>query len=217
MRGGARNLRTGGFLGKEMKFIMSETTADAFSTVWATMENATKLCLNGAAQGVGEQARIGRKQFIHSVHVKGFIKTTVAQSKSEPIDAELYRVVLVLDTQTNAAQMTASDVFDISQNNDVLSYRNLQQTHRFKVLWDKTFQITPNNTNEGAVGKFAAGVHIRTFKINKVFKTPLVVMYKDASATVASITDNSLHIIGIAEAIANVPLLQWQSRCRFTG
>ncbi len=213
-----RNRRTGGYVGRELKFLRSETVGDTFATGWATMEDGTMKCLNAVSQGNGESARVGRRYTMQSIHVRGLISEPKAEAAGDPIEDTVVRIVMVLDKQTNAAQMTASNVYDITAPTvDYLAFRNLQYTARFQVLWDRTFVLKASmaTTNEGAAGAFACGVVKRVFKINHVFKGGLKVECVLTAATVASITDNSIHMIGIASN-ASVQM-NWQSRLRFTG
>ncbi len=89
---------------------------------------------------------------------------------------------------------------------DTLSFRNLQFTKRFRVLWDRSWKINRKQTNEGAINLFATGnetTALMTF--NRRFKTPISVTCSGTTAVVGSITDNSLHIIGVANS--TLPLL----------
>ncbi len=210
-----RNLRVGGFTGVELKFADSETVGDAFAVTWAPMEQAGLLSLSAVAVGDTESERIGRIYDIFSVHVKGFVNLPSVKAQTSPGDTVFARVALVLDTQTNGAQLTAGDVFDEGQGIDHLSFRNLQHTTRFKVLWDRVFTLSPNHINEGAVNAFATGGISRAFKINKTFNTPIKVHCTGITAVIASIATNSLHIIGIASTTA--PTLDFQARIRFKG
>ncbi len=211
------NLRTGGFLGLEMKFADIETDNDAFATTWATMEDATNDSISGVAQGDGESQRDGRIYNIHSVHIRCVAHVAASESVVNPQSTFRGRICLVWDTQTNGAQLTATDVMDGGLTDDTLAWRNLQHTKRFKVLWDKDFTIIPyGQTNEGGVNLFANGSYTsRIFKYNKVFSKPIKVICQATTAVIAAISDNSLHIIGVANSAA--VLLNMQVRIRFTG
>ncbi len=209
------NARTGGFLGMERKFFDVELNADQFSTTWATEEPATTN-LSAVAQGDGESNRDGRKYVIQSIHIKGVLGAAVQESQTTPPSDIFARLVLVVDTQTNGAQLTATDVMDGGQTNDVLSFRNLQFTKRFKVIWDRTFVIKRPNTNEGAANLFAsASVVTGSFKINHAFKGGLSVTMSGTTADIANVTDNSIHMIAVADSTAG--LISYQSRIRFVG
>lgn len=210
------NRRTGGYVDLENKFIDFEIVDSATSTAWATHEDGTALCISATAIGDSESNRNGRVYHINSVHLKGFISKAAAESVTAPIDDRLWRVCVVLDTQSNETQLTATDVMDGGQTTDVLSFRNLQFTKRFKVLYDTGPRLlSPQNTNEGAVNLFANKLTIaRSFSFNKQFKKPIKVICSGTTAVIGSITDNSIHVIAVSTGAS--ALLSYQSRVRFT-
>ncbi len=205
------NGRTGGFMGLEMKFADIETSADAFSTTWTTMEDATNDSVSGVAQGDGESSRDGRKYAIHSIHIKAHIEKGKNESQAAPLDDNVGRFCLVLDRQTNGAQLTATDVMDGGQTDDVLAFRNLQHTKRFGVIWDKSWKLSvaSGNTNEGAVNLFANGnVSTPIMFFNKKFSPPIIVTCTGTDGTISGISDNSLHIIGVATDVTAILNMQ---------
>ncbi len=213
------NVRTGGFMDIEKKFIDYEVDSDAFTSVWAggEMEDGTALSISAVAQGDGESNRDGRVYHIQSVHVNGYVELPAAESSTTPIADIIARIALVWDTQTNGAQLNAENVFlTTSSGKDVNSFRNLQFSKRFIVLKDKKLTVKPvGQTNEGGINLFANGQVRVPFKFNKTFKTPIKVRCSGTTAVVGNITDNSLHIIGTANSTAVV--LNYESRVRFTG
>ncbi len=215
-RNGRRaNERRIAFLSIESKFFDTEHTANAFATTWVTEEPATTN-LTAVAQGDGESNRDGRKYIIDSIHIKGFLSTAPQEAVVTPLPDIVCRLVLVLDTQTNGATLTATDVMDAGQTDDVNSFRNLQFTKRFKVLWDKTMILRQHNTAQGAIDLFATNAYKgNVFKINKVFKDGLPVTMSGTAADIANVVDNSIHMIGIAQD--NNALINYQCRIRFRG
>lgn len=211
-----RNARTGGFLGIETKFFDTETTDDAFAVTWAPMEPATTN-LTAIAQGDGESNRDGRKYSIKSIHLKGWVHTNTAEAQTAPQSDHMVRIVLVLDKQTNGAQLTATQVFDGGQTEDTLAFRNLQFTKRFTILFDRFIRI-PNSQGDmaqGGVDLFANALLRVPFKYNKVFTTPIEVLMSGTTADIANVTDNSIHMIGVSTHTTS--LLSYQCRVRFVG
>lgn len=203
-----------GFIDIEKKFIDYETADDAFATTWAAMEDGTANCISATAQGDGESNRDGRVYYIRSVHIRGIVKRVAGESGAAPVADEFARVALVWDTQTNGAQLTATDVFDGGQTDDYLAFRNLQYSKRFIVLKDKSFLLKIPGLNEGASNLFATGEVKVPFKWNINFKKPIKVRCSGTTAVVGSITDNSLHVVGVATSTSCQ--LDYQSRIRFT-
>lgn len=211
-----RPVTKAGFLGIETKFFDTEATNDAFTTTWATMEPATTN-LTAIAQGDGESNRDGRLYAIKSIHIKGFVTTAIVESSSTPLGDEAVRFCLVHDTQTNGAQLTATDVMDGGGGVDILAFRNLAFTKRFKVLFDETLNIKQARAvmSEGGVNLFATGISREMFKINKIFNPPIMVTMSDTGADIANVTDNSIHMIGVGRT--GNGLLTYQCRVRFVG
>ncbi len=211
------NFRTGGYLGLEMKFADIETDSDAFAVTWSTMEDATNDSISGVAQGDGESQRDGRIYWIHSIHIRCNVEAASQESQVTPLSNLRGRFMLVWDTQTNGAQLTATDVMDGGGTDDVLAFRNLQHSKRFRVMWDKQWVLArPGQTNEGGVNVFAAPYATTgTFIYNKRFKNPVKVICQATTAVIAAISDNSFHIIGVADS--TVARLNMQVRIRFTG
>ncbi len=212
------NIRTGGFGNIENKFVDYRVSGDAFTTSWAggEMEDGTALSLSAVAQGDGESERDGRVYTINSVHIKGFLETPLEESQAAPEIDYMARLALVWDTQTNAVQLSAEDVFlTVAAGEDTNSFRNLQYSKRFIVLKDKTWRLAHQQVNEGAANLFATGGIRIPFKMNKSFKNGIKVRCTGTTAVIASIADNSLHLIGVSNS--GQAVLTYQSRVRFTG
>ncbi len=210
-----RKMANGGF-GIELKFADFETVSDAFAVTWQRMQDGTINCVSGVAQGDGESQRDGRKYMIHSVHIRATLATSSTESQTGPLADIVGRICLVWDTQSNGAVPTATDIMDGRQTADELSFRNLQNTKRFRILWDKSWKINRLNMNEGSINLFASNTQISPIiKFNKKFKNPIPVTCTGTGNTVASISDNSLHIIGVANSTE--AFLNYQVRVRFTG
>ncbi len=212
--------RIGGFTGIEKKFIDYTVTDDAFVTVWAggEMDPATALGISSIAQGDGESNRDGRVAVLHSIFIKGFVKTAATESAVAPLNDEIVRVAIVQDKQTNGAQLNAEDVFStISATNDINSVKNLQNSARFIVLKDKTIRIPRGQVsqNEGAANLFASGQCNIPFKMGVNLKKPIRVNHTGTTAVIASVADNSIHVIGTSTS-TNCQL-SYRSRVRFTG
>ncbi len=210
------NVRTGGYMGLEMKFADIETDQDAFATTWAAMEDATNDSVSGVAQGDGESQRDGRKYWIHSIHIRCTVEATAIEAQTAPLADLKGRICLVWDTQTNGAQLVATDVFDGGLTDDTLAFRNLQHVKRFRILWDKKFRLVRNNVAQGGIDLFATNRAVTSIMVyDKNFAKPIPVICQATTAVIAAISDNSLHIIGVANSTS--ALLNMQIRIRFTG
>lgn len=209
-----RNARTGGFMGLETKFIdYSYSGAISTTITGAEADPATVDTLSAIAQGDGESNRDGRKCVLTSLHIRGdvqFDSINAAASGSTPAP-DVCRVAVVWDTQSNGAQLNAEDVF-LPATHVEHAFRNLQYTKRFKVLYDECFEMVPSAM--GGNGTTASLVGDRkVFKINKALKVP--VLHDGTTASMANITDNSLHVIAFGSSTGMT--LTYESRVRFQG
>lgn len=211
------NVRTGGYLGIENKFIdytvSGSTIAD--TNTGAEQDPATANSISAIAQGDGESNRDGRKALINSVLIRGSVLLQGLGSVSTVQEPVVVRVALVLDQQTNGAQLDSEDVF-LPATNVEHAFRNLQFTRRFRVLRDKTFVLNPQAAaGTGSVNDTSPVITAFNWFIGNL-KIP--VTFTDTTAVVANIMDNSLHVIAFTSSIsAGLVLLNYQSRVRFTG
>lgn len=219
----AANRRTGGFVDVENKFLDSELAYTAVTTSWAALNPTGTGCTNSISvpsQGDGESERDGRVYYIKSVHVKGFVKIDTGEDAIAPITPLHVRVIVYWDTQTNAAEATATDIMDAGGGSDVLAFRNLQNSKRFIVLYDETMHITPDLVNNGASNAFSWNQATTPFVFNKLFKKPIKVRCKGTAANVSSVADNNIGIAAVTEdglVGGPDPEITYQARIRFQG
>ena len=217
------NFRQGGFEGLELKFIDTSYWAvnlnDTANMTGLETDPATKLCLNSVAQGSGASERIGRKQRLKSVYIAGTvdIEGSAATGAMAPPTVSIY---LVLDTQTNLAQLNSEDVFEgvSATTMTAMPLRNLENSQRFRVLRKLTIafpQPTMIARSDGTNGvEYQNGTNI-PFEIYKPLHN-LLVNYKDAGGNVTSITDNSLHVIAMKTVNSQPVRLNYSARVRYT-
>lgn len=217
-----RNTRTAGFLGIENKFydtaVSSPTSiSSAAALTGGEIDPSTILTLSAPAQGNGEENRDGRQIVVTSVNVKGGVKIPAQSGQTGADDGTVIFVALVLDTQTNASQLSSEQVFINPSGSGNLSGQpmvNLQYRQRFKIIASKTFtaddiNITYNGTNMSQQGKYLP------FSFYKKCKTK--VNFTDGNEGVASVTDNSYHIVAFTNSNVLGPQLLYNSRVRFVG
>lgn len=216
------NARSGGFLGIEKKFYDTTLVAGVVnsSATMASMENdpASVNCLNGVDQGDGESQRDGRKIAMDSIQVSGHVRIP-AQIDQTSLDlAPVVKVYLVLDKQTNGAQLNSEDVFvnpGASTATSDAPFKNLQYDSRFQILGVRTFTCPPIPATWDGTNMEASGVTL-PFSIYKSLKG-MQVTFKGTTAGVANIVDKSLHIIACCNAQNSAPTLYYNSRLRFRG
>lgn len=216
------NIRTGGFMGIELKFIDYGLAASALvaptDAAGGEKDPATADSISAIAQGDGESNRDGRQAIVKSAYVTGAITGAVLSDQADLQAGQSYYVALVMDQQTNAAQLNSEDVFTNPGAAAVLAphvLRDLQFTQRFKVL-DHVLLSRPVLAagTDGASTNSVAGFNV-PFKLSWNGEMP--VNHVGTTAVIASIADNSLHIIAYASSTAGAPAINYNSRVRFVG
>ncbi len=205
------------YYGNELKFKDSEIEFTAVSAAFSggEMDPATANCLNGINTGDDPSQRDGRKYVIKGVNVVGRMHRPALLAQTLSQQALGPWVALVLDTQTNKAQLNSEEVYTGETVNNPL--RNLLFSSRYKVLGYKHFDFdgAPGDWNGTTQGVAAQGQSFR-FDL-KNLEIPVTCV--DNGATVASIMDNSLHIIAGVETqtATNFAQLEYNARVRFVG
>lgn len=226
MRNLQANARTAGFLGIEKKFFDSAKAATAIVTTTlgagAEYDPATLDCLNCPAQADGPQSRDGRKITMDSMQVSGTISVPPGAALSTAPIAPTIVVYLVLDSQTNAAQMNSEDMFFSPLGNNIVStgmFHELENGPRFKTLAKCVVPFEPipiTGAMTGATG-FSSGQN-KKFDMFVNLKGLEVNFDKDVTTSVvAAIRDNSLHLIAFADNVITVPTIAYNARLRFRG
>lgn len=219
------NRRTGGFLGQELKFYDQNLNTRAISTSLSLVggvadPNGSIEALNAVPQGDGESQRDGRRITMKSIYIRGQIHRLPQENQGLNFDAVSVFVALVLDTQTNGAQLSSEDVFVnvvATQQTVASPLTNLQFTSRFTVLKSQQFDLSIDTVggNPGGADKFYPG-KVKTFN----WFCPLndmAVTYKGTTEAVANIVDNSLHVIAFKTSNDGNTQLNYNSRLRFMG
>lgn len=216
------NLRIGGFRDLEVKFLdsaIADTQIPSPTDASSGELDPTGSCLNAIAQGDGESNRDGRKVTLHSVFINGTVSTdTASDQTTATISGSQVFVALVLDTQTNGAQLSSENVFTnpgASAFTAASPLRNLQYLQRFKVLATKVIDMNPDTlTYDGTADQKDSAGKVRSFRIYKRLKIPVI--YTNTTASIANVADNSLHVIAFASGRWTCNL-SYNARIRFTG
>lgn len=206
--------------GGELKFFDTSYSASIPSPTGATGGEAdpgTKLTLCCPTQGDGDSSRDGRKYTMKSVQINGVVRF-VAQTDQTAADvAAVVHIALVLDTQSNGAQLNSEDVYTNPSADAIAAatpLRNLTRVSRYKILkvwnmdmpqpemvWDGT------NVEQSGVMKRFSGY----------LKLDIPVECIANGGTIADAQDNSLHMIAFCSSTTTAPALTYNARVRFVG
>jgi len=225
------NVRTGGLLGIETKFLDCQATdLDIPSPTGAAggemnPEGGCTGCLTAPATGDGPTNRDGNRIAMKSILVKGLVQTSNQSAQSAADIVSPVFLALVLDTQTNGATLNSEDVYTNPSANaqcNVALFRNMSFTSRFKVLASTIVEFPSlamaNNTGAaGGIVREGLGV---PFTLSANLKG-LKVQFTTGSTTadVANVIDNSVHLLAFSTDAADAMNygLTYNSRLRFVG
>ncbi len=187
--------RVGGFYGRyagrnaELKF----KDLDVDDAIVATGGVLTT-SINLIAQGTGESERIGRKCTIRSIFWRGSISLPEGELQGAPGDAERFRLILYLDKQCNGAAATALGILETV---GVDNYRNLANSGRFDILYDKRFTLNYLTLSHFAVNSFSHSRMARDFSFFKKCEIPLE--FDNTVGALTELRSNNLGLLIVTE------------------
>lgn len=206
------NMRTGGFLGMELKFL-DNTLQQTLSTTISMADPSVKLCLNAVPLGSGESSRQGRRIWLDTLEIQGVVDLTLVNSAAKC--GNTVTLWVVKDAQTNEAQMAAVDciVPDAGfTTGNVASFPNLQWKERFQILATKRIDM---NAGAGLTASVNGGDLRKQFQIKLPLKCHTTFDVDGDGGTVQTITDNSIHVIAVTTNTGSSIILNYQSRLRY--
>jgi len=213
-----------GFLGIEKKFLDTAkgatTVAAATALTGGEYDPSTGCtgCLSCPAQGDTEQSRDGKRIVIDSLILKGNIELAANDVATDPYAPHKVFVAVILDTQTNGAQLNSEDVFKslgASAALNVNPVKNLLFGTRFRILKSQVYDLTPVGM-AGTTATYGIQGTRRDFDWYIPFKGGLQVnLNAGTTADVANVMDNSLHVVAFA-TVANTAI-SYNGRIRFQG
>lgn len=195
------NIRTGGLLAREIKYLDTERVSHNIKDTVADMlvDPTTALCLNAVPPGNGASQRVGRQISMLKLSMK-----LVAQGRqlapaaaTATLRSQYVRVLIFLDTQTNSALTAPTDVMNAlaTDKKAILAMPNMENSERFKILYDQQHKVeAPTSVLSGTLWNVVEGVTLFNIEIPL---NGMIVNYNQSGATYASISDNSLHVAAI--------------------
>jgi len=150
--------------------------------------------INLIAQGTGESERIGRKCTVRSIMWRGALTLPEGELQGAPGTGERFRLILYHDKQANGAAATALGILEVV---GVDNYRNLANSGRFDILYDKHIDLNHLTLSHFAVNSFSfAGVN-RGFSFFKKCAIPLE--FDAAAGALTELRSNNLGVLIISE------------------
>lgn len=203
--------RTTGYYGQfnqgtasELKFHdvdLDDAVITAAGTVTAT--------INIIAQGVTETQRVGRKCTITNINWRYDI--TMNDTVTADSTSEVVRIILYQDTQCNGA---AAAVTDLLESDNYLSFNNLANKTRFRVLLDRTHDmICPSGSGQNAADAF--GESITSGSFYKKCSIPLEYDNSASTGAITTIRSNNLGVMLLSKT-GNLTTFVSKFRLRFS-
>lgn len=217
-----RNVRSGGLLGKELKYLDTQSVLVA-SPVTAAISTSTQdpsatTVFNSIAQGDGKGDRDGRQCIVKSLEIRGKIEHVEFKAQDQAGIPVTGRIVIFQDKQTNAAMPTLTQLFIPPTPLSVhqpYALRNLEYQKRFKILKDVMFQVKPQASVNNAAITTVSTVFDK-FKFHYTIPMSMVTNFTGTDGTISTIVDNSLHMMIVADTASRLTCM-YQSRVRFIG
>ncbi len=206
--------RVGGYYGRfsganaELKFHDIDVN-DAVVAAGAVVQNTGSI--NLIAQGVTESERIGRKCTIRSINWKYRLILPELNNVATPGPSEEVRVILYLDKQANGATMAATGL-DLLETADIHSFRNLANSGRFQVLYDKLHVLNFQGPGGDSGGNFDLAEVVREYNFYKKCSFPLE--FSGTTGAITEIRSNNLGVMTVG--VSGVAKMDGQFRLRFS-
>lgn len=205
------------------------TSLNANDATWAGCEvnprqsTAVYGCLPVPKQGDSYSSRDGRKIFIKNIRIKGILTWGLSDTVTAATYQSAARVVVVKDTRTNGVTLNAEDVLGPGEGSDgnaslnadaaLMAFSKPNGWGRYKILKDQIFRLPPLTAfNDGTDGA------INGYEMPFKFSIPVndYVNFDDAAGAIASIVDNSYHVLAATNGAANVTI-SYVCRTAFLG
>lgn len=213
------NIRTGGLVGLEYKYVdqfLALTTPQA-SWVGGELDPVGGVnCIGACTQGTGESQRDGTRIAVKSIQIQGYCVRTPTVATASSRGANLIQISLVMDTQTNATQLNAEDVY-LTQDPEIPARRVVANSQRFRVL--KTWMIELHDQggfNDAAATGSLAGMMV-PFSCYKKMNVQVDFVAGAGAGTIADFKTVSFHIIACSAVGVATDFITYNSRVRFIG
>lgn len=191
--------------GNQQKWREVDST-ESFATTWSFVGD-----LPAIVQGTTANTRIGNRISIRSIYYQFNINlpTTTNQGGG----SFSYRLIWLVDHQTNGAQASINDVFAVPGTApSICSTMNLTNSNRFKVLKDIRGSL---NYNAAAYnGMNNQNVTQKRF-LKGFIKCNIPIEYSNTSGGVADIRANNIYLVFCAETVSASPTFDRNVRYRY--
>ena len=198
--------------GTELKFHDIDANQAVADLSAGIILNTSSVSLIG--QGVTESTRVGRKCVVHQVAWRGTLELAVSAGAGVQTP-QTTRLMLVLDKQCNGAAPAVTGNGGVLESADYLSFNNLSNKGRFRVLSDDVYDLNPmSSAGDGAVNDTSA---VRQhFAVYKAVNIPLEFSGVANPSVIAEVRTNNIFCLMITNNATAVTSLDSKIRLRFS-
>ena len=205
--------RYGGYSGRfsrstlvpEKKFLDTTLASTAIGTSGTDMANATTGLIE-IVRGTGENERNGSRVRIKSLH--GKIRLIFGSTTTIALMTNQCRVIIGIDKQANGAAI--SNIGDVLEASNVESFRNIENIHRFVILYDKTFTYSSSGIGGGSTTLGFSPDQTKFLRINLNMNIPIY--YDGATGDVSEIRSHNLFAYAVALRTGITMVNNWRIR-----
>lgn len=178
----------------ELKFLDNTWDSDPVPSAGVIALNT----VNNVAAGTGESQRVGRKITIKSIHLR-WVNVIKASASNADTDDGL-RLILYLDKQANGAAATVTDILETA---DYLSFNNLSNRNRFRVLMDRVVDVS--SMSGGSSTAFGAAAKTKQAHL----RCDIPIEFSSTTGAITEMRSNNVGVLIIsdnqeAECVGNV-------------
>jgi len=171
-------------------------------------------CLNGIAQGAGDDERYGNIVRLHSIFIRGVLHCAEYIGAGTVGHLPIVRLVLVVDTHSNAVQINGDEVFGDVPGAAWLSTRLMSGASRFKILWDEVhaFDVPLFDSTDGHA--IMAPVPFEVYR-----RLDLIQQYQGSSGGITDLGSNAIYLLAIKDEWSTnfQPSVYFSARTTFSG
>jgi hypothetical protein len=184
-------------------------------------------CMPIPRQGTNYGDRDGRKIYLKTLRIKGYINWPGLSASAVVNNATAVRIIVVKDTKTNGTACDAENVIGAGLGSDgqatlsgdggaINFLSNPDGWSRYKILYDKIFR-PPVNSASAAVTQSNQNAIGMQVPIKIKLKINCWQNYSDTTGAVGSVIDNSIHLFAAATTTSFNPTLCYYARQAFVG
>lgn len=130
-----------------------------------------------------------------------FIEMSYSILVDSTLPRTICRIMLVLDKQTNQAIYVNTDLLeDVTVHDNILAPVNLDNKHRFSVLYDRTHVLS---------------LSVPVVYVKRIFRRQTLLRFDASTPSIADLTQNSLSLVQMTNEGANQPAITSFLRIRF--